>query len=51
MFGYSDMVFYLPSEQAAVVVMGNAADQIAVPAQALWGEVVKLLYPDSLTTW
>ena len=51
MFGYSDMVFYLPSEQAAVVVMGNAADQIAVPAQALWGDVVKLLYPDSLTTW
>ena len=51
MFGYSNMVFYLPSEQAAVVVMGNAADQIAVPSQALWGDVVKLLYPDSLPTW
>ena len=51
MFGYSNMVFYLPSEQAAVVVMGNAADQIAVPSQALWGDIVKLLYPDSLPTW
>ena len=51
MLGYSNMVFYLPSEQAAVVVMNNAADEIAVPSQALWGDVVKLLYPDSLTTW
>jgi D-alanyl-D-alanine carboxypeptidase len=50
-FGYSNMVFYLPSEQAAVVVMNNAADEIAVPSQALWGDVVKLLYPDSLPTW
>jgi D-alanyl-D-alanine carboxypeptidase len=50
-FGYSNMVFYLPSEQAAVVVMGNAADEIAVPSQALWGDVVKLLYPDTLPTW
>ena len=50
-FGYSNMVFYLPSEEAAVVVMGNAADQIVVPSQTLWGEVVKLLYPDSLPTW
>ena len=50
-FGYSDMVFYLPSEQAAVVIMNNAADEIAVPSQALWGEVVKILYPDTLTTW
>ena len=45
------MVFYLPSEEAVVVVMGNAADQIAVPSQELWGDVVKLLYPDSLPTW
>ena len=45
------MVFYLPSEQAAVVVMNNAADEIAVPSQALWGEVVKILYPDTLPTW
>jgi D-alanyl-D-alanine carboxypeptidase len=51
LFGYSNMVFYLPSEQAAVVVMNNAADQIAVPSQALWGDIVKLLYPDSLPTW
>ena len=51
MFGYSNMVFYLPSEQAAVVVMSNAADQIAVPSQALWGDVVKVLYPDTLSTW
>ena len=50
-FGYSDMVFYLPSEQAAVVVMNNAADEIVVPSQTLWGDVVKLLYPDSLPTW
>jgi len=51
LMGYSNMVWYLPSEQAAVVVMGNAADQIAVPAQALWGDIVKLLYPGSLPTW
>ena len=51
MLGYSNMVFYLPSEQAAVVVMNNAADEIAVPSQALWGDVVKLLYPDLLPTW
>jgi D-alanyl-D-alanine carboxypeptidase len=50
-FGYSNMVFYLPSEQATVVVMGNAADEIAVPSQALWGEIVKLLYPNSLPSW
>jgi D-alanyl-D-alanine carboxypeptidase len=50
-FGYSNMVFYLPREQAAVVVAGNAADAMAVPSQALWGEVVKALYPDSLPSW
>jgi D-alanyl-D-alanine carboxypeptidase len=50
-FGYSNMVFYLPSEQAAVVVTSNAADEIAVPSQALWGEIVKALYPDSLPSW
>jgi len=37
------MVFYLPTKKAAVVVMGNAADQIAVPSNILWGDVVKLL--------
>ncbi|HEY2203854.1 MAG TPA: serine hydrolase domain-containing protein [Pseudonocardia sp.] len=50
-FGYSNMVFYLPSERAAVVVMSNVADEIAVPSQNLFGEVVKRLYPGSLTTW
>jgi D-alanyl-D-alanine carboxypeptidase len=50
-FGYRNMVFYLPSEQATVVVMSNAADEIAVPSQALWGEIVKVLYPDSLPSW
>jgi D-alanyl-D-alanine carboxypeptidase len=49
--GYSDMVFYLPSAQATVVVMVNAADGTAVPSQALWGEIVKKLYPTSLPTW
>jgi D-alanyl-D-alanine carboxypeptidase len=50
-FGYSNMVFYLPREQATVVVASNAADEIAVPSQALWGEIVKILYPDSLPSW
>lgn len=50
-FGYSNMVFYLPSQQATVVVMSNEADEIAVPSQALWGEIVKELYPDSLSSW
>lgn len=50
-FGYSNMVFYLPSAQATVVVANNAADEIAVPSQALWGEIVKTLYPDSLPSW
>ncbi|WP_018332146.1 serine hydrolase domain-containing protein [Actinomycetospora chiangmaiensis] len=49
--GYSDMVFYLPSAQATVVVMVNAADGNAVPSQALWGQIVKLLYPTSLPSW
>jgi D-alanyl-D-alanine carboxypeptidase len=50
-FGYSNMVFYLPREQATVVVMSNVADEMAVPSQGLWGEIVKLLYPDSLPSW
>ena len=50
-FGYSNMVFYLPREQAAVVVASNAADEITVPSQALWGEIVKALYPDTLPSW
>lgn len=51
LFGYSNMVFHLPSEGATVVVMSNIADEIAVPAQHLFGEIAKLLYPDSLTMW
>ena len=50
-FGYSNMVFHLPERQATVVVMNNSADEIAVPSQALWGEIVKGLYPDSLPNW
>jgi len=50
-FGYSTMVWYLPGEGATVVVASNVADAEAVPAQALWGEIVKTLYPDSLPSW
>ena len=50
-FGYSNMVWYLPREGATVVVAGNVADAMAVPSQALWGEVVKILYPDTLPSW
>jgi D-alanyl-D-alanine carboxypeptidase len=49
--GYSDMVFYLPAQNATVVVMVNAADDNEAPAQALWGDLVKLLYPNSLPQW
>jgi len=50
-FGYSTMVWYLPGEGATVVVASNVADAEAVPAQALWGEIVKTLYPDTLPSW
>jgi D-alanyl-D-alanine carboxypeptidase len=50
-FGYSDMVFHLPEEEASVVVMVDAADGEAVPAGDLWGGIVTLLYPGSLPTW
>jgi D-alanyl-D-alanine carboxypeptidase len=50
-FGYSDMVFHLPEEEASVVVMVDAADGEAVPASDLWGGIVTLLYPGSLPTW
>jgi len=50
-FGYSDMVFHLPAEEASVVVMVNAADGEAVPAGDLWTKIVTLLYPGSLPTW
>ena len=51
LFGYSNMVFHLPSEGVTVVVMSNIADELVVPAQHLFGEIAKLLYPASLTTW
>jgi D-alanyl-D-alanine carboxypeptidase len=51
LFGYSTMVFHLPSNGATVVVMGNAADEIVVVSQQLFGEIAELLYPGSLTTW
>ena len=50
-FGYSTIVFHLPGRGATVVVAGNAADETAVPSQALWGEIVKILYPDTLPSW
>jgi len=50
-FGYSDMVFHLPEQEASVVVMVNAADAEATTATDLWGEIVALLYPGSLPTW
>jgi D-alanyl-D-alanine carboxypeptidase len=49
--GYTDMVFYLPSRHASLVVMENGADAQTVNSQALWGEIVKQLYPGSLTMW
>jgi D-alanyl-D-alanine carboxypeptidase len=50
-FGYSTLVFYLPSRRVSMVVMSNAADANAVPAQAPWGQIAKQLYPDSLPSW
>ncbi len=47
-FGYSDMVFYLPAQRATVVVMVNATDD---NASKLWDDIVKQLYPDSLPNW
>lgn len=50
-FGYSDMVFHLPSRQATVVVMVNAGNGAAVPAQELWIQIVDALYPGTLPRW
>jgi D-alanyl-D-alanine carboxypeptidase len=50
-FGYSTMVFYLPRDRATVVVMVNAGDGVSVAAQALWGDIVKLIYPNTLPQW
>jgi D-alanyl-D-alanine carboxypeptidase len=50
-FGYSDLVFYLPAKHVSVVVMANAAAGGYVPAQAVWGEIVNKLYPGTITYW
>lgn len=50
-FGYSDMVFHLPARQATVVVMVNAGNGAAVPAQELWAQIVDALYPGTLARW
>jgi D-alanyl-D-alanine carboxypeptidase len=49
--GYSDMVFYLPSKHASLVVMENGGDGNVVDAQAVWGAIVKQLYPSTLPQW
>ncbi len=46
--GYSDMVFYLPDRKVSLVVAANEADGDRVPSQALWGDIVKALYPGTL---
>ncbi len=46
--GYSDMVWYLPSTKTSLVVMVNEANGDRVPSQALWGQIVKALYPGTL---
>lgn len=48
-FGYSTMVFYLPSQKSTVVVMANASNAESVTALDLWGKVVTQLYPDTLS--
>jgi hypothetical protein len=45
------MVFYLPSRHASVVVMANAGDGSDVRSQAIWGAIVKRLYPGTITNW
>ncbi len=49
--GYSDVVAYLPSAKTSLVVMVNAADGAEVPSTDLFGQIAKLLYPDSLPTY
>ncbi len=46
--GYSDMVFYLPDRKVSLAVAANEADGDRVPSQALWGDIVKALYPGTL---
>ncbi|MDQ6774436.1 MAG: beta-lactamase family protein [Candidatus Dormibacteraeota bacterium] len=47
-FGYSDMVFYLPSQDASLVVMVNKATTTGVLSINIWIALVKYLYPNSL---
>ena len=49
-FGYSDMVFYLPSRHVSFVAMINAASGDQATAQTIWGYIVRKLYPGTLTT-
>jgi D-alanyl-D-alanine carboxypeptidase len=49
-FGYSDMVFYLPSKHVSFVAMVNAAAGQQATAQSVWGYIVRKLYPGTLTT-
>ena len=47
--GYSDYVFYLPSQEAAIVVMVNASSQTGdVGGRDIWLPLVRYLYPASL---
>jgi len=48
MLGYNSAVFHLPATGTTVVVMANAAGA-SEPATDLWGRIVQLLHPGSLT--
>lgn len=50
-FGYTDIVFYLPKRHASVVVMANAGNGVSVLAEKVWGEIVKRLYPGTIFDW
>ena len=49
-FGYGNIVTYLPSQDATIVVMGNSASTTEAPAVPLWGALVQHFFPESLTT-
>ncbi|MFC9769430.1 serine hydrolase domain-containing protein [Rhodococcus jostii] len=49
-WGYTNMVFYLPSADATIAVAVNAGDMTgAQVAWALWTDLVNALYPNSLS--
>jgi D-alanyl-D-alanine carboxypeptidase len=48
MLGYNSAVFHLPATGTTVVVMANAAGA-SEPATDLWGRIVEILHPGSLT--